>query len=408
MSQPTGTLRLGFHYHVPLYRDASGTLRAPGYFGRFLDSLAQQCQSLVCFMHTPRADEIARMDYVLQSPRIEWVAIGPHCSVPQRMVQARSLTRRLRERRGDLDALLIRGPSPLLPAMADAAGGLPVALLLVGDYVAGVDDSIQPRWRKELIRLWTRWNQRRERQIARQALTFVNSQALYDALEPTVPTLVQMQTTTISNEDFFGRADTCPSSPIHLLYTGRLTRGKGLLVMVEAVALLVAQGADVMLDLVGWEEPAEPISAEIVETAERLGLGPRVRLHGYQPLPALFDFYKQADIYLLASINSEGFPRTIWEALAHSLPVVATRVGSIPATLTDGQTALLVEPRSAQALADALSRLMRDSALRQRIIAGGFKLAQGNTLNQRASDMVASIEHWLQTRHEPLTSTDPP
>lgn len=399
MTSSTGNLRLGFHYHVPLYRDDSGDLRAPGYLGRFLDSLAEQCRSLVCFMHTPRPDEIAQMDYVLQSSRIEWVAIGPHSSVPRRMLQAHSLTGPLRQRRADLDALLIRGPTPLLPAMAAAAGALPIVLLLVGDYVAGVDDGGQPRWRKILVRLWSQWNQQRERQIARRALTFVNSQALYDALQPTVKTLAQIQTTTLGDDDFFARADTCASTPIRLLYAGRLSRSKGLLIMVEAVALLVAQGADLELDLVGWEESGAAIRQEIIETAARLGIAPRVRLHGYQPLPSLFEFYKQADISLIASVSdSEGFPRAIWEALAHSLPVIATRVGSIPTTLSDGETALLVEPRSPQALADAISRLMSDSSLRRQIIAGGFALARGNTLDRRASDMVTRIESWLATR----------
>ena len=138
---------------------------------------------------------------------------------------------------------------------------------------------------------------------------------------------------TLQATDFYERADTCQKRPIHLLYTGRMDRGKGLADMTAALGMLVEQGYDACLDLVGWPEAGDPILAEIKAEAERMGIAERVTDHGFKPLgEELFAFYKNADIYVIASRSSfEGFPRTIWEAMAHSLPVAATRVGSIPA-----------------------------------------------------------------------------
>jgi glycosyltransferase involved in cell wall biosynthesis len=395
------SLRLGFHYHIPVYQDRDGRLLTPGHQGRFLDSLADRCQTLVCFMHSPRSDEIPQMDYVLRAPNIRGVNIGLHFSFPRRILRARSIVRPVRDHCTRLDALLIRGPTPLLPAMTRAVGDLPIALLLVGDYIAGIGDLPKPRWIKELLRVWTCWYQRRQLAVARRALTFVNSRKLYEQFRPHVVALRETRTTTLSAADFFERDDTCLERPYRLLYTGRMDRAKGLFEMVEAVARLVEQGEDVVLALVGWASGSDTILEELNQFAEANGVADRVIYHGYKPVgPELFEYYKSADVYLIASLSSEGFPRTIWEAMAHSLPVVATRVGSIPTFLQDQATAVLVEPRDSVALAKAISTIIHDEALRRSLIRQGIEIARPNTLDERAEEMLSQIRHWLSEEYK--------
>ena len=391
------SLYLGFHYHIPAYQNRAGEICMPGYLGRFVDSLAEQCVGVVCFQHSPLSQEVAFMDYAIQSPKVTWVDLGPHVSLPKRLMRLPHVVQSVRTWRNRLDALLIRGPSPLLPAVARAAGRVPLALLLVGDYVAGVDDLPQPWWRKELIRLWARWNQRQQLTIARRSLTFVNSHKLYEQLRPYVPNLYETRTTTLTATDFYVRNDTCLSPPYHLLYTGRMDRAKGLFDMVEALALLVAQGQDVVLDLVGWPEKGDTILSEIQQVVQASGVAGRVIYHGFKPVgPKLFAYYQGADIYVIASTLSEGFPRTIWEAMAHSLPVVATTVGAIPMFLKDGVTARLVPPENSDLLAQAILEIIRNQVLRQSLIDQGAELARQNTLERRAQEMISQLEQWLK------------
>jgi glycosyltransferase involved in cell wall biosynthesis len=230
--------------------------------------------------------------------------------------------------------------------------------------------------------------------VAKRSLTFVNSHQLYEKLQPHVPRLVETRTTTLSQADFFYREDTCRQPPYHLLYTGRMDRSKGLMEMVTALASLVGQGYDFVLDLVGMLEKGDPILPELMHKAETLGITERVIYHGYKPLgPQLFEHYRQADLYLVASQASEGFPRTIWEAMANSLPVVATRVGSIPAFVE--KAAELVQPRDAAQLANAISRLIQYGERRQMLIREGRKLALENTLERRSFEMIAQIQNYL-------------
>jgi glycosyltransferase involved in cell wall biosynthesis len=270
-----------------------------------------------------------------------------------------------------------------------------VALLLVGDYVTGLGDLKQPLWRKYIIRIWSLWNQRQQTVIARRSLTFVNNRKLYDDLRSSTPNLVEIHTTTLTRADFFERQDTCNTVPFHLLYTGRLDRAKGLLDMVEAIAFLTNQGEDVILDLVGWPQAGDTILEEIQALAHRRGVSERVIYHGYKALgPELFAFYRRADIYLVASRTSEGFPRTIWEAMAHSLPVVATRVGSIPGFVEGA--AELAPPRHPQALASSIVRILHTPELRKRMIKRGIQLARENTLESQTHLMIEEIERWSQ------------
>ena len=388
-------MRLGFHYHIPACED-HGKIFIPGYLGCFVDSLADRCSEVVLFLHSPSQRQKKFLDYPIQHPNVQLVDIGPYVSVPRRLMNSRGYTKHLETWHDRLDALLIRGPSPLLPQMAAAAGKVPVALLLVGDNREGIDSLPQPSWRKTMIRLLWKWNHQLQRVQMRKSLTFVNSHKLYNAYHKDTPDLVEVRTTTLSEDDFFTRSDTCQSKPIKLLYTGRLSRAKGLSDMVLAVKVPRDSGLDVELRLVGWSEPNDQIEDEIKAEASRLGISDYIKNLGYRKLgPDLFQCYREADIYLIASQSSfEGFPRTIWEAMANSLPVVATKVGSIPDFV--GNCAVLVEPQNPEALASGIQKVIQHPDLRQCNIKKALALAKQNTLEIQAQKMVDEIEFWVR------------
>ncbi len=352
------------------------------------------------FLAFTRITRIAPHGLLFEASNVRWVNIGPHSAFPMRVLRTVASTKMVKPWRRKLDALLIRGPSPLLPAMAEAFADLPTALLLVADYLAGINDINKPRWIKEIVRLWARWNYRQQMKVAQRSLTFVNSRRLYNELCSRVMNLVETRTTTLTSADFYRREDTCLQRPIRLLYTGRMARAKGLLHIVEALALLVQQDQDVALDLVGWPQKGDPILDEMRSLAQEKGVADRVFYHGYKPAgPELFAYYKQADVYVIASTSIEGFPRTIWEALAHSVPVVATTVGSISFYLHDRQTALLVPPKDCERLAEAIATLIHDGELRRCMIRNGYALASENTLEARTHQMISLIGEWRERLH---------
>jgi glycosyltransferase involved in cell wall biosynthesis len=78
----------------------------------------------------------------------------------------------------------------------------------------------------------------------------------------------------------------------------------------------------------------------------------------------------------LESGRSEGVPHALLEALAHGLPVIATRVGGMAGFLSDGTTALLVPPDEPGQLRAAIDRLQHDHALREQIGSQGRALVE--------------------------------
>jgi len=265
---------------------------------------------------------------------------------------------------------------------------------LVGDYLAGISSLPQPGWRRELIRLWSWLNYLGQLKAAKRSLVVVNSRALYQQYTGKARQLFETRTTTLSADDLFIRDDTCQKKPVHLLYTGRMDPAKGLLDIVRALSLLKREGEEVVLDLVGWAEEGSNIMARIEETAADEGVKDRIIFHGYKAVgPELFAYYKSTDVYVLASQSNEGFPRTIWEAMAHCVPVVATSVGSIPDFINGA--AELVEPKDPVKLAAGIRQVIHNKELRKGYIQKGFTLAAQNTLETQVGAMAEEIKDWV-------------
>lgn len=175
---------------------------------------------------------------------------------------------------------------------------------------------------------------------------------------------------------------------------GSLIPRKGHDVLLRAFAKLPCAAAPPHLLLGGDGEAM----ADLEALANGLGVSDRVHFLGYAGDVAAI--YQASDIFALASRN-ESFGLVLAEAACFGLPVVATRVGGIPEVVSDGETGLLVPPDDVAAMAGALSALVADSSLRERLGAAGCRrvAAQFNT-----HGMTMAIEEcWKQ-----LSSGPPP
>jgi L-malate glycosyltransferase len=135
-----------------------------------------------------------------------------------------------------------------------------------------------------------------------------------------------------------------------ILSVGRLTQAKGFFDLLEAFAVVHAQSPAAALVIAGRGKLIDGLTTRMQE----LGLTGSVFLLGMRnDVPRLLN---AADIYVNSS-HWEGTPVSVLEAMAASLPVVATKVGESPHLLDEG-AGLLVSPHQPQELAAALISLL--------------------------------------------------
>jgi glycosyltransferase involved in cell wall biosynthesis len=113
---------------------------------------------------------------------------------------------------------------------------------------------------------------------------------------------------------------------------------------------------------------------------------------GSLPLDELLPRYRAYDVFVLPTMPGEGIPRVLLEAMAAGVPIVTTRVSGIPSLIRDGDNGLLVDQPSVDAVTAAVSRLIADPALRQRLIRGGRETATQHTLDRQAAWMMAQLD----------------
>ena len=121
-----------------------------------------------------------------------------------------------------------------------------------------------------------------------------------------------------------------------------------------------------------------------------------VRFFGNIPDAELAQVYDRSDIFALTSINHgqsvEGFGLVYLEAAAHSLPIVAHKVGGVSEAVRDGVTGLLVTPERPAELAAAFEKLIHDVPLRRMLGDAGRVWAARNCWRENASTLFARGE----------------
>jgi glycosyltransferase involved in cell wall biosynthesis len=134
----------------------------------------------------------------------------------------------------------------------------------------------------------------------------------------------------------------------HLVAASRLSKEKGVDVLLDAMPLVRAAVSTADLTILG----EGPLKADLLAQRARLGLNEAVHLAGFQPNP--YPHFKHADLLVLPS-RFEGLPLVVLEALAVGTPVVASDCpGAVREILADCPMARLVPPSDPKALAEGV------------------------------------------------------
>lgn len=187
-------------------------------------------------------------------------------------------------------------------------------------------------------------------------------------------------------------------APFRVLFVGYLREEKGFDVLLEAFEGLGRRVPGAELVIVGAREAVDRGASDRIERMlAAVSSRARVELAGHKSFgPELFQCYADADVLVLPT-RSEGTPRVLVEARAHGCPIVASRVGGIPSSVREGEDGLLVRPGDVWELEEAMVRIATDSALRARLIRGGYARAREHSVERFAAAILEEAERALRS-----------
>jgi glycosyltransferase involved in cell wall biosynthesis len=171
---------------------------------------------------------------------------------------------------------------------------------------------------------------------------------------------------------------------------------KGLETFLDAVALVCRRTMSLRLHIVGRFETSQ-YEQEIRARAYELGLASKIEWREFQPrIDAELD---AMDMLVFPSVLPEGMPMVLLEAMAAGLPIVASGVPGVTDVLRDCHDGLLVPPGDPQSLADAITKLMNDPELRERLRTGAFHRQQEQFSDRKMAAAVADIYRLVDAEH---------
>lgn len=172
----------------------------------------------------------------------------------------------------------------------------------------------------------------------------------------------------VDTDDFQAPAEADLPGSFNLLTVARLhprDREKHVDAVISALPMVLEGHPRTHLFVVG----DGPLRTELERIAHSRGVSDHVHFLGTVDDDVRETLYAGTDLFVLPSVQ-EGFGIVYLEAWRHSLPVIAGNGGAAPEVVTEGVTGLVVEPEPS-AVAGAISILLSDDALRQRLGAAG-------------------------------------
>jgi len=160
-----------------------------------------------------------------------------------------------------------------------------------------------------------------------------------------------------------------------MIIVGRQEYAKGTHLVIRSLAELVQEFPTVSLDVVG----DGPDLNDFQRISAELGLNGRVKFYGSLPHGQVLALLKRSSLFCFPT-HSEGFPKSVLEALACGLPVITTPVSVLPFLIDHNQCGLILSERNARAVTDAVSSLLKDGTLYQKMASNALRTARGFSL----------------------------
>ncbi|MFG0262384.1 MAG: glycosyltransferase family 4 protein [Novipirellula sp. JB048] len=180
-----------------------------------------------------------------------------------------------------------------------------------------------------------------------------------------------------------------PQPCFSILFVGRLSKNKNVDVLIDAIANLVRNDVTVRCDIVGDGAQRQ----QLEEQVSRLGLENCVHFAGAVDFDQVFEFYNRSQVLVLAS-DTEGWPKSIAEAMACGLVCVGSNRGLVPWMLGEGR-GFVIPARDVGSLENTLLKIAKSPDQLEQISQRAAEFSQRYSL-ETLRDALRTLlsEHW--------------
>ncbi len=375
-----------------IFRDLSGIGNYTRQLLREIARMPGQHTFLVLFsdaeveartIHETGIDEAPHM----QVCRIPWTVFSPQSQI--------MLPRFLRQNQIDV----FHSPNYMIPFLAFARNGLGSirAVTTIHDLIPLRFPDHAPRSRKARVMPLFRFILKQAAQRSARVLTVSHVSASDITSYLHVPSQ-RIQVVHNGVSPFFQpparTPQRKPTDQLQLIYIGRADPYKNIERLIYVVdCLRTVHDVNATLRLVGSPDPRYPAAEQLIQ---QLGIEDAVSWTGYLRDAEMLQCLHAADIMVHAS-RYEGFGLQILEAMASGVPVVCSHAGSLPEVA--GDAALYADPDSTEDFVQAILRIARDQATRDRLIEAGFQQAASFSWQETARQTIRAYEQAAEEGH---------
>jgi glycosyltransferase involved in cell wall biosynthesis len=381
-------MKIAYYYHVPLLISELKDYYFPEFVGKYIEALSQKVEKLTLIVHS----EQGRGEYKLKSSNIDVIDLGSVKPAWYRhFFHRRILRKALAEL--DVDVIIIRSPTPLSLFISKYVNKkIKILYYVVGSYQSGAKEMSLLRLRDIFIKMYLYWYTLNFKRVVREGKVIVNSPKLVSDFSKQLGVIEVIPSSVLLPGDFYQRIDTCKHEIKKLLYVGRLESQKGIYELLMAFSQISRGKVKYELHFVGeTNDYSKNLFENLDEAIFPNEIKKNIFFHGFKRSGSeLNSFYRAADILILPSYH-EGLPRVILEAMANSLPVIATNVGSIPMIFKNKQNIVLIPPKSESAISNAVEEVLFSEPMRKQMIILGENVARQYTLDSSIEKMMKCL-----------------
>jgi len=378
-----------FDYQKGLYIHAA--------FGRVIDRLAKQYEKVYLCAPVKAGEPNQTRDHRIDAKNVEMIGQPFHKTTLSSLKHCWGISSAYARLFRKSDVIFIRGMIPFvcMAYLWAVLFGKRPCHWIVGNPIALLKSHRRAGRFADSLSMLYAWQDRLFTKLGR-ALTggsfICNGQELGNIYK-SARTAVTISST-IRDDEIFEREDSCNSETVRILYIGFVRPEKGLEYLLEALS-------GVKIDkpweftIVGSWNGFDYYHRKLERIIAGLQIGDRIRWAGYVSYgPEMFKYMRESDLFVLPTL-SEGTPRVLVEARANSLPIIATKVGGIATSVTDGKDGLLVPAKDPKALLTAIERIVKDRELRRSLIKNGLEFAKGRTVDQFVKEIMEKLEEGI-------------